>query len=357
MEQIVRTTPLLLVRGVRFLVVVFLFFLASTTTTTTYAFAPSRWTTTPSSRQSIIVVESSGSSSPPPPPKTIHPPLSKKEIEEWLDYIPVYTITDPEGKFIYIEPNNKEEKVENNRIFNFYISREMAETTRQQLKLQTDSRTSDIGSDDLKLSAFSLGRIWFDLLMAKSKDNNNNNNEKDDTENDDDDDEEKEYHLVASEQDLLGARMLLTMGPEEEEELMKASSSPQEQKRILDRINEESPKFKAMSLNEIPIFMISQMRIQVDKDQEKKAMIPMYLSNEGMIETYQDFLVSASNNKEASPPAEPSIQLLELHEIVELMKKPCAFDFRSVMLMPPRVEEEVVAQFTTKKGMGKDVNL
>eukprot|EP00546_Thalassionema_frauenfeldii_P014165 CAMPEP_0178909532 /NCGR_PEP_ID=MMETSP0786-20121207/8576_1 /TAXON_ID=186022 /ORGANISM="Thalassionema frauenfeldii, Strain CCMP 1798" /LENGTH=272 /DNA_ID=CAMNT_0020581647 /DNA_START=103 /DNA_END=917 /DNA_ORIENTATION=- len=260
--------------------------------------------------------------------QSMHPGLSQTEIEEWLNYIPVYTITDREGQFIYIEPTvaKKEDESDNTKIFNFYLSSQTAKATLQQLKIQTDDKTSDIDSDDL---IFSLGKIWFDLLMKKKKQ-----------------DEQDQYHLVASEKDLLGARMLLTMGPKEEEELMKAASA-EEQKRIMDRINNEAPKFKPMSLNEIPVFMISQMRLKV----EEKAMIPMYLSNEDMISTYHDFLENSNKDGEDQQ-TEPSIQLLELHEIVELMEKPCAFDFRSVMLMPPKEEEKATQPVRKTFGEG-----
>ena len=139
--------------------------------------------------------------------------------------------------------------------------------------------------------------------------------------------------------DLMGARMLLTMGPEEEEQIMNASSD-EEKQSIMDRINAEAPKFKATSFNEVPVFMISQMRMQIDDEEsgEPKAMIPMYLSNEAMVSSWQGF-VSAN---EASMPQgmEPSISLMELHEIVGMMGKECAFDFRNVMLMPPVTKED-----------------
>jgi len=63
-----------------------------------------------------------------------------------------------------------------------------------------------------------------------------------------------------------------------EKELMKASSSPQDKKRIRDQIKEEARKFENMSFNDIPIFMINQMAMQADQDQQnkgKKAMIPV----------------------------------------------------------------------------------
>ena len=124
----------------------------------------------------------------------------------------------------------------------------------------------------------------------------------------------------------MGARMLLTMGPEEEEQLMNASSEKEAQE-IMDRINDESPKFKSSSFNQIPVFMISQMRMQVgDKgEQEKVAMVPMYLNNQDMVTTWQ-----ATGQQ-----VEPSISLMELNEIVGMMGTECAFDFRNVMLIPP----------------------
>lgn len=135
----------------------------------------------------------------------------------------------------------------------------------------------------------------------------------------------------------MGARMLLTMGPEEEEKIMNAATD-EEKQEIMDRINAESPKFKASSFNEVPVFMISQMRMQVDDEEtgEKKAMLPMYLSNEDMIGSWQGFV---SAQAASMPQMEPSISLMELHEIVGMMGKACAFDFRNVMLMPPVTKE------------------
>jgi hypothetical protein len=137
----------------------------------------------------------------------------------------------------------------------------------------------------------------------------------------------------------MGARMLLTMGPEEEEQIMNASSD-EEKQAIMDRINAESPKFRATSFNEVPVFMISQMRMQVDDEEsgKPKAMIPMYLSNEDMISSWQGFM--SANGSSMPQGMEPSISLMELHEIVGMMGKACAFDFRNVMLMPPVTKED-----------------
>jgi hypothetical protein len=138
----------------------------------------------------------------------------------------------------------------------------------------------------------------------------------------------------------MGARMLLTMGPEEEEQIMNASSE-EEKQAIMDRINAEAPKFQATSFNEVPVFMISQMRMQVDDEEsgKPKAMIPMYLSNEDMVSSWQGF-VSAQAAGAMPQGMEPSISLMELHEIVGMMGKACAFDFRNVMLMPPVTKDD-----------------
>lgn len=100
-------------------------------------------------------------------PPALNPALSRKEIEEWLDYVPVYTITDPEGKLVFVKPEGVDRSDDN--IFTFYLSRTMAESTLTELKLKSNPNTSDIESTDLKLSAFALGQIWFDLLMADSE--------------------------------------------------------------------------------------------------------------------------------------------------------------------------------------------
>jgi len=312
-QIVVRTTPLLLV-PVRFLIVVVLSFLASTTTTTTHAFAPSsRWTTTPSSRRSIIVVEGSSSSS---PPETMHPPLSREEIVEWLRYVPVYAITDQLGNPIV----NNEKKASEKTIFNFYVSYEMAESTHEQLKFQDASFYDSSG-----IAGFSLGKIWFDLLMAEAKD------------------EDKEYILVPSENDVVEANMLRRKSLEKrEQELMKTSSTSIDRKRIRDQIEEEYRIIEKNAFNDIPIFMIDQLAMQTDRDQQnkgKKAMIPVYFYKKDLMTTFEEFIKAAPKKHKKKRP-QAKIQLFELFKLVELMEKPSAFDFRSLMIMQPIPEDE-----------------
>ena len=72
-----------------------------------------------------------------------------------------------------------------------------------------------------------------------------------------------QYRLVPDTRDLLGARMLLTMTPEDGEEMKNAGDTmtPELAQKAVEKAMTESPEFKE-NYNEIPIFLIAQMRMQ-----------------------------------------------------------------------------------------------
>ena len=78
--------------------------------------------------------------------------MSQAEIEEWLEHVPVFAVTDSNGAGVVLRPEN------DTSVFYFFMSPMQANATLQQLK----GANSEM---DLKLSAFSLGKIWFSLLQ------------------------------------------------------------------------------------------------------------------------------------------------------------------------------------------------
>ena len=142
-----------------------------------------------------------------------------------------------------------------------------------------------------------------------------------------------EYRLVPDARDLLGARMLLTMKPEDSEK-MKDGMTPEIAKETLQRAMEEAPKFNS-SFNEIPVFTIAQMRMQKKPEDgdsgEPITLLPMYFSLQNMVGTWQQFMSSASPELQG---VEPAINLMSLHELVELMQKESEVDWRNVVLVP-----------------------
>lgn len=85
--------------------------------------------------------------------KKLYPPMTTEEIEDWMEHIPVFAVTDSNGAGVVLKPDN------NTSVFYFFLNPLAANATLAQLK----GANSDM---DLKVSAFSLGKIWFKLLNA-----------------------------------------------------------------------------------------------------------------------------------------------------------------------------------------------
>lgn len=149
-----------------------------------------------------------------------------------------------------------------------------------------------------------------------------------------------EYRLVPDTKDLLGARMLLTMTPEDSEKLKTGEAMTQEMaQKAIQKAMTESPKFKA-TFNEIPVFTIAQMRMQKQATEGDTGapvtLLPMYFSLQNMVGTWQQFMSSANSELQG---VEPAINLMSLHDLVDMMKKESEIDFRNVVLVPSAPEE------------------
>ncbi|GAX18046.1 hypothetical protein FisN_25Hh020 [Fistulifera solaris] len=253
--------------------------------------------------------------------QSTYPPMSQQEIEEWMEHIPVFAVTDQTGAGVVLKPEN------DSSVFYFFLNPLQANATLGQLQASNAEM-------DLKVSAFSLGKIYFDLLQKQGK----SEDAVDASSN------TVQYRLVPDSRDLLGARMLLTMSPEDGEKLKESGSmTPEMAQAAVQKAMTESPKFKE-SYNEIPVFTIAQMRMQ--KTDEKDAttgepltLLPMYFSLQNMVSTWQQFMSQAPAEVQGT---EPAINLMSLHDLVELMQKESEIDFRHVVLVPmaPSSREE-----------------
>mmetsp|Transcript_13335 Transcript_13335/g.24103 ORF Transcript_13335/g.24103 Transcript_13335/m.24103 type:complete len:353 (+) Transcript_13335:19-1077(+) len=251
-----------------------------------------------------------------------YPAMSQKEVEEWLEHIPVFAVTDSSGAGVVLKPDNE------TSVFYFFMSPMMANATLNQLKGQNSEM-------DLRVSAFSLGKIWFNILNA---DNDRevmlkapgSDGEGHPTKG-------VEYRLVPDTRDLLGARMLLTMNPEDGEKLKAGEAmTPEIAQAAIKKAMTESPKFNT-TYNEIPVFMIAQMRMQKqggDKEGngEPVTLLPMYFSLQNMVSTWQQFMTQAPADVQN---VEPAINLMSLHDLIDMMQKESEIDFRNVVLVPP----------------------
>lgn len=73
-----------------------------------------------------------------------------------MENIPVFAVTDTNGAGIVVKPDS------NSSVFYFFLSPQMANATLNQLK---ESGGAPSGMD-LRVSAFSLGKIWFQMLNS-----------------------------------------------------------------------------------------------------------------------------------------------------------------------------------------------
>ena len=157
-----------------------------------------------------------------------------------------------------------------------------------------------------------------------------------------------QYRLVPDTRDLLGARMLLTMNPEDGEMLKDGKQmSPEIAQAAIKKAMTESPKFNA-TFNEIPVFLIAQMRMQKQsaegESDEPVTLLPMYFSLQNMVSTWQQFMSQAPSDLQG---VEPAINLMSLHDLVNMMQKTCPIDFRNVVLVPPTPVREGASPTTS----------
>jgi hypothetical protein len=131
------------------------------------------------------------------------------------------------------------------------------------------------------------------------------------------------------------------MNPEDGEKLKAGEPmTPEIAQAAIKKAMTESPKFNS-TFNEIPVFMIAQMRMQKQgekgDDGEPITLLPMYFSLQNMVATWQQFMTQAPADVQN---VEPAINLMSLHDLIDMMQKESEIDFRNVVLVPPVPQAE-----------------
>ena len=80
--------------------------------------------------------------------KKMYPAMTQKEVEDWLEHVPVFAVTDSSGAGVVLKPDDQ------TSVFYFFMSPMMANATLNQLKSQNSEM-------DLRVSAF---LSWKDLV-------------------------------------------------------------------------------------------------------------------------------------------------------------------------------------------------
>merc|ERR1711862_94602 len=234
------------------------------------------------------------------------------------------------GMGVVLQPDNE------TSVFYFFMTAEQANATLDHL---IESKT--LGDDmNLKVSAFSLGQIWFTLLNNDGEENSDVQVKMPMSGNAEKTIQGVQYRLVPDTRDLLGAKMMSSMSPADAEKLKGASDEENRklaQEALQKALQTNSSRFSE-SYNEIPVFGITQMRVQAKPKDAKegdalKSMLPMYFNLQTMIRTWQEYMKMAGETNNV----EPAISLLSLHELVKLMMSESEIDWRSVILIPSNI--------------------
>lgn len=94
---------------------------------------------------------------------SFYPPMTREEIQKWMDHIPVYAVTDLDGNGQALRLGREDNK---KAVLYFFMSPIMAEAFLKHLQ------KSSTGDGNLTVSGLFLGRIWFDILNKPDQENN-----------------------------------------------------------------------------------------------------------------------------------------------------------------------------------------
>lgn len=253
------------------------------------------------------------------------PPMSQDEIEEKLN-IPVFGITDAKGNGVILSENG-------NNIFHFFFSRHMADAA---LKAVTAANAE---APELHVSAFHLGKCWFKLIKGEKMFKLQKYGGKS-TNGEDSSTKPVQFRLVPNSKDLLGARILTGLKPNDVEELKDAIDTPDAPKAvsIIQKASNDASGF-TNAFNQVPVFAIAQMRVRKKNEHGEpigEPLLPFHLSTKTMSDTWNEF----TNHSPEFENAEATLQLIELHKMIEMMQNESDFDFRSIVFIIPSYDQD-----------------
>ena len=258
-----------------------------------------------------------------------YPALTQEEIEDKLN-IPVFGLTDGHGNGVILSGDK------GNNIFHFFFSKHMADAALSAVV------SSNPGCSELRVSAFHLGKCWFKLInksgsMGYKLQKYNGKEGKRGNEVT----RPVHFRLVPNMKDLMGARILTGLKPGDVEELKDAVEEPNPPKAlsiIQNAANSETSSFTS-PFDEIPVFAIAQMRVRQKDDHGMpigENMMPFHLSTKTMSDTWNHFIQQSPQFEDA----EATLQLVELHKMIDMMQHESDFDWRGVCFILPQYDKD-----------------
>ena len=232
------------------------------------------------------------------PPEKLFPPLSKEEIMNLLETVPVYAITETgeeqdQGLVLLKEQNNP------NDLAYFFFSADTANEVFAPIRLKKPDAAWAV-------TEYRLGIVWFELFK--------------------DPEPGIEYRFIPDGQNLGGARQLI-----------------EEQSKQLGAV---TPDVFQMAYNQIPVFIDQFLRIQTRDGDEK---FPLYLGIQDMITTCQQAAASSTSSTSEEVLYEASINVADLDTLLTQMQSESESDFRKAVLIPPSSTGSRTPTTTTPK--------
>lgn len=259
------------------------------------------------------------------------PPMSKDEISQWMNHIPVYAVTDVKND------STKAIDLNGKAVVYFFMSPIVAEAHKRKLEeAMTKKESGDDGdSGELTVSGMFLGKIWFDFLHPQNQE-----------------EDPVEYRLVPDPRDFTAARTILSMESGQEDLNSKGDDDSgggdedddHEDDDIDIDVNFDwsDPTLTAFTqpYNEIPLFFIDSMPL-TDKNEEVMKVLNQMVSSSYFFFSSQnmfrvlDKLQASGESLDSSNDA-----LCSLYEVVKLMQDTSTVDFRNIVLIPPAPIED-----------------
>ncbi|KAL7527144.1 hypothetical protein ACHAWF_002054 [Thalassiosira exigua] len=201
---------------------------------------------------------------------------------------------------------------------------------------------ANAGAPELKVSAFHLGKCWFNLIhKSGSREYQLKKYGKDVGEGNEVTSKPVRFRLIPNMKDLMGARILTGLKPGDVERLKDAVEEPNPPKAlsiIQNAANSDTSSFNR-PFDEIPVFAIAQMRVR-KKDEHGAPvgghMMPFHLSTKSMSDTWNQFLLQSPQFENS----EATLQLMELHKMIDMMQHDSDFDFRNAVFIQPDYDKD-----------------
>lgn len=259
-----------------------------------------------------------------------YPALTNQEIEEKLN-IPVFGLTNEAGHGVILTSSD------HRNIFHFFFSKHMADAALEEVK------AANVDASKFKVSVFHLGKCWFKLI-TNSQPKFKLQKYRRDVNNGDEDQLSSEqlvhFRLVPNAKDLMGARILTGLKPSDMEHLKEAVENPDPPTAmaIIQKAAKSASSFTS-PFDHIPVFAIAQMRVR-QRDNEGNAtgvaMLPVHLSSKTMRDTWNDFVHTSPQFADA----QATLQLVELHKMIDMMQCESDFDFRNIVFVMPDYDKD-----------------